>query len=928
VTKDAKDLEKQAVLTATIERPVCDNGKLQPEISEPMNDEIYKAIIETTRDAIFAFNPDGTYRFVNPTFAKAFGSPPEQLIGKSPYDIFSPEEAERRLSLVREVFKSGQPGEIRDKVIMTSGETRFFHTCAEPLKDENGVKYVICVSKDITEEKRLETDQKEAKALLEDVVENLPLMVFLKEAQDLRFVMFNRAGEELTGYDSKFLIGMSDLDFFPPQQAAHFMEKDRAVLDGKTDILDIPEESILTANKGQRLLHTRKVCIRGADGQAKYLLGISEDITDRKKDEEKLLESAEKYQNLAEGIKDIAYSLDAEGKLEFIGKQVSGYGLRPGNMVGRSFLEFVHPDDRGQLQDEFIRSARTGEDILSTFRVIDEKGNIHWFEEAGIASHSPSGKYLGSTGILRDITDRKLAEESLNNEKNFNEAIIESLPGMLYVYDDQGRLIQCNKQHEQMTGYSWEELSQMNPLSWYDDEADKARVRATIEQIFTVGYGEVDAPMRIKNGQILQMHFTGAKLVIAGKKYFVGVGTDISRQKEHEAENRKLQEQNIQAQKMEALGLLAGGIAHDLNNILAIILGCAEMARENLDPNSSTVTELNEIDEAGQRAAKLIKGLLAFTRKQPLKVVPANINSIVKEFMGSLGRLVGPNITIHQNLANDLWTTMVDTNQIISTIVANLVTNAAHAMPNGGTLTVETRNIILDKNSLPACENARAGKFVLLSIEDTGTGISPENLPKIFQPFFTTKDVGKGTGLGLSMTLGSVIQQGGFIDVESQVNKGTKFKLYFPSTDLMTEEKQVKERKESLIKGDETILVVDDDPKVREIVVRVLQKCGYKVIRADNAGSAYLLLKKMEEEKQPIDLVLTDIKMPMVSGTELGKKIINEYPEIPVVYMSGHPDEEDQIADFLVKPFSPHTLSQKIRQILDAKKGRKQNGKS
>jgi len=783
------------------------------------------------------------------------------------------------------------------------------------------------------------------------------------------------------------------------------------------------------------------------------VVGVARDISERKKMEEQLKVSEERYRSLTVKMKDITYTMDQNGIIEFIGPQVSGYGLDAKEMIGRSFLEFVHPDDRKQLQDEFFRST-TGEDISSTFRVIDQDGTAHWFEETANTHYDATGKYAGGTGVLRDITKRREAEEALKNEKCFSDAIIESIPGMLYVYDEQGKLVRANRNHETMTGYSSEELAQRSALSYYD-KGDIARVNEAIAKVFETGYGEVEVPMTIRDGTKLMMHFTGAKLMMNGQKYFVGVGTDISKRKQaeaelreskelidavvenvplmiflkeandlgfvlfnrageeltghnsqtllgkndldifppeqaahfiakdrevldgkegmldipeeymdsankgrrvlhtrkvcirgadgqtkyllgiseditdhkaREAENAKLQEKIRQAQKMEVVGRLAAGVAHDFNNLLAVILGNADMAnadmeKENIDPCSTAYQDISEIKAAGLRAADLTRALLAFSRKQKLDVVPTNLNSVIKQFMPSLCRIAGEDVGIHQELGGDLSSVLADASEI-EMITANLVANARDAMPKGGNISLETRNVHFDEKEVPSCEGARPGTFVELCVEDRGTGISPEHLEKIFEPFYTTKDVGKGTGLGLATVYGSVMQQDGFIEVESELGKGTKFKLYFPATAVRAELRDKSESREKLIRGTETIIVAEDEPKVREVISRILQKCGYQVFETDNAGSAYLRLEEQIEAGAKVHMVLTDVRMPIMSGTTLGIKIERQYPDTQVVYMSGYTNLDDDLAgkDFIPKPIQAQELSVRIRQILDAKK--------
>jgi len=645
-----------------------------------------------------------------------------------------------------------------------------------------------------------------------------------------------------------------------------------------------------------------------------------------KREEEALRQSEEKYKNLAEGIKDIAYSSDVEGNILYIGPQVSRYGLTQANMVGRGFVNFIHPDDREKLIADFTETMTTGREMRTEFRILDEKGNAHWFEEVGKLEKDKTGAIIKITGVLRDITERKQSEEDLRKSEERFRNVIDATGDYIFEVDARGIITFISNRVRDILGYEPRELIGKTPFDLIGSPEEVARM--------SLVFGERLAnkrPMKgeehtctSKDGREITVSVTAQPIFNeAGEvKGYQGAVEDITNRKRAEEERRSLERQLAHAQKIEAIGLLAGGVAHDINNNLVPIFGYTELVMDELDPNSTMKSDLEQVMKAGRSAAELVKNLLAFSRKQPLALSPEDIGSIVDSFMSTIGVHVGAEIAINTKMSQDLWVAMVDISEV-EAILGNLVTNAMHAMPDGGILLLETRNIHLDEKSLPKCEGAYAGDFVLLSIEDTGTGISPENLSLIYEPYFTTKGEGKGSGLGLARTFGTIHQLGGFITVKSKVGSGTRFELYFPAAGVNAKISAKKETRERLYKGDETIIVVDDDESVRKLTARILSECGYRVKMAENAGSAYIQIEKMKSEGKPVHLVLTDISMENVRGPALGKRIKKEYPDIEVCYMSGYPQSDNpdlEGLEIISKPFSGRDLSKRIREALDAKK--------
>jgi signal transduction histidine kinase/CheY-like chemotaxis protein len=395
---------------------------------------------------------------------------------------------------------------------------------------------------------------------------------------------------------------------------------------------------------------------------------------------------------------------------------------------------------------------------------------------------------------------------------------------------------------------------------------------------------------------------------------------DITDRKKSDEEREKLRSQLLASQKMETVGILAGGIAHDFNNILTTILGYSQIMALKLKESHPMREMVNEIYDAADRAAGLTRQLLAFSRKQVMEMKVVNLNSIVSNISRMLGRLIGENIQLHLTLAESLGNIRADAGQI-EQVIMNLVVNARDAMPNGGTLTIETGQIELDEKYTARRPEVQPGLYAMITVTDNGVGILPEIQDKIFEPFFTTKKRGEGTGLGLSTVYGIVRQHNGHIYVYSEPGRGTTFKIYVPVAEESAEETDVQESR-TMPLGSETILVVDDDASIRRLIKDTLEPLGYNLIEAGSGEDALALLGRTDAQ---VHLVLTDLIMPGMNGQEMLDTIKVNRPAIKSIIMSGYTDKiviQEGIlkagGDFISKPLLPIAMAIKIRKVLDA----------
>lgn len=401
--------------------------------------------------------------------------------------------------------------------------------------------------------------------------------------------------------------------------------------------------------------------------------------------------------------------------------------------------------------------------------------------------------------------------------------------------------------------------------------------------------------------------------------HFIAIKQDVTPRKTLEAENQKLTEQFYHAQKMDSIGQLAGGIAHDFNNLLVPIVGYAELGMMTTPPNSGLYTHFEQIKGAGVRATSLTRQILAFSRRQVLETTRVDLNQVIIEFEKMLRRLIGENIILRTHLVADLPAIKADKGQL-EQVLLNLVVNARDAMPNGGRLTIETSHVVLDEAYVSRHMEAQPGPHVLLAVSDTGHGMDAATRQRIFEPFFTTKTRGHGTGLGLSTVFGIVKQHGGNIWVYSEPGQGTTFKVYLPVTETLIPTAQPEQPVVGSLEGTETILVVEDEAAVRQLVGSALRLYGYRVMEADDPTKGLKLASVCQDA---IHLLLTDVIMPAMNGRELFQRLVVDRPELKVLYMSGYTDDAityhgvlDEGTTFLQKPFTIYSLLQKVRAVL------------
>jgi two-component system, cell cycle sensor histidine kinase and response regulator CckA len=524
----------------------------------------------------------------------------------------------------------------------------------------------------------------------------------------------------------------------------------------------------------------------------------------------------------------------------------------------------------------------------------------------------------GFTEITREITAHKQMEKKLRDSDSFNSSLLENSPNAILVYNPDSSVRYVNPFFEKLTGYTSEEvLGTKVPYPWWVDDPEEY---GTIEQRLQLGLHEPyrnERRYRKKNGDYFWV-MMAVTPIFHNKEFSYSLSTwvDITDRKESEKEKEKLQNRLQQAQRMEAVGTLAGGLAHDYNNLLMGILGNVSLMLIDLESTHPLYDRLKDIEQYVQNGTDLTKQMLGFARGGKYEVKPTDMNELLKESSDMFGK-TKKEITIHSKYQKDIWAVEVDRGQI-NQVLINLFVNAWQSMPGGGELYLETKNVVLDNNYMMPFNNI-PGNYVRISVTDTGVGMDEATKKRIFEPFFTTKEMGRGTGLGLATVYGIIKNHSGIINVYSEIGVGSTFNIYLPVSDKIVT-KEIKPSN-NILMGDETILLVDDEAMIISVATRLLEKLGYNVLISKSGREAIEIYKK---DNAKIDLVILDMIMPSIGGGETFDEIKKINPDLKVLLSSGYSLNGQAAAilqrgcnGFIQKPFNLKDLSHKIREILD-----------
>ena len=831
----------------------------------------------------------------------------------------------RDLALKRKFRSSGAfPVLVHKRVVVVinlySEEVDFFNEEEIQLLTKTAKDLGFGLEKLAEEKKSKELEQELATSAtkMRLIFETFPDAVVVTDPNG-RIVESNTAMLNMFGYRKKDeILGRSILDFFSPEDRSGIKKAGWSA----DKIKKISGKALRMVCRDGKVIETEFSVspLTNAQGEVTGHVGAIKDVTARVRAELKVKENKEYLEELLKSSPASIYVLEIKGrklKPTFVSgnlKTLLGYPPEIYLNDPGWWLSKIHPKDLDQALKNQERIFK-GETFAHEYRFLKADNEYIWIRDTARVVKDEHNKPVRVIGSWIDITGRKKMEEELR----ILAMALKSVREYVSITDTENRIIFVNDAFQKAYGYTLEELIGQE-ISILKDRKELPQTEMILDETLNKGGWEGELLNVRKDGTVFPIHLSTSVIYDQNKQpiALIGVARDLSQMQELEAQLR-------QSQKMEAIGRLAGGVAHDFNNLLTIILGYCQLSFTKLGPDHPAFANLKQIEGAGKRAADLTRQLLAFSRKQILQPKIIDINQILKNMEKMLRRIIGEDVDLKLILEPDIRYIKADPGQL-EQVVMNLCVNARDAMPAGGKLIIETKNVYLDERYVSKHKSSRVGWFVMLAVSDTGTGIQKQHLEHIFEPFFTTKEAGKGTGLGLSTIYGIVKQSDGNIWVYSEPGKGTTFKIYLPVTQTIDSEKEQISSATTNLSGKASILLVEDDQAVRQLTSEGLKEYGYTVYVAAGGAQAMEMAKN---KKLKIDLLLTDLVMPSMNGKELAQRIKEMYPNIRTIYMSGYTDNSliaTEIIDkndlMIQKPFTPQQLAAVIKKALspDAEK--------
>jgi two-component system cell cycle sensor histidine kinase/response regulator CckA len=906
-----------------VKREVGDSGATLAGAREHAlaSEEQVRLLLESTAEGIYGLDLDGNFTFCNAAALEMLGyASADELLGRNAHALIRHTRADGDSypmdeSGVFRAVRENRGSHAEDEILWRADGTSFSaETWSYPVRKDGTLVGSVVTFLDITERKRagkaLEASERRFRSLIEN---SLDVVAIVESEGTIRYV--SPSVEGALGYRPEDLIGKNAFLLVPPEDASRL----------KTRIEEIPTPDPPTVPISFRFRHRdgswRSFETAGnmlaADPVNEGIVLTLRDVTDRLSAEAALKESEARQHAVFETALDGLIMMDHEGRVaEFNPAAEQIFQYSRGEVLGKPMADLIIPPAlRESHRRGLARYNATGQATILGRRIeisAMRKDGSEFPAELSISRINREGPPF-FTGEVRDLTEQKrIQKEMLKSEERFRKLFDANTIGIV-IADLSGNTLEANDAYLGMLGLTREELIEGKvPWAELTPPEYSGRDQVAVEALQRTGIAPPwEKELFRKDGTRVPI-LIGMAMLEATETSCIAYIVDLS-------ERRRLEGQFRQAQKMEAVGQLAGGVAHDFNNLLTVILGYTDLLAAKLDPRSPHSEDLNAIRSAGERAATLTRQLLAFSRRQVLERKVLDLNALTLHTESMLRRLIGEDIHLVTVLDPALRPVFADAGQL-EQVIMNLAVNARDAMPRGGKLTIETANVELDDAYARVHGPVKPGSYVMIAVSDTGVGMNADTLAHIFEPFFTTKERGKGTGLGLATVYGIVKQSGGYIWVYSEVGKGTTFKTYLPLAEGGAAAEPVRPTESPALFGSETVLLVEDEESVRALSRSILKSYGYTVLEA---GSGKDGLNVARRYTLPIHLLVTDVVMPEMGGSELASRLEDIRPGLPVLYMSGYTDDAvfrhgflEKGRVFLQKPFTPESLARKVREAL------------
>ncbi len=801
-----------------------------------------------------------------------------------------------------------------------NGTAMVYDVIKVPLFHPDGrPKWIVVLGRDITDRKNAEVALRESEELYRTLVSLSPDAISVVDLNCLLIVTSPRALQMFGDSSDDEVLGRNILAWVAPEDQGKASANVQQLL---TEGTLTDTEYTLIRKDGTRFIgEISAAVIRSPDGIPTSIIIITRDVTERKRAEEVLRESEQRFRSLVENSPFAYQALDIDGCYIDVNQELCDLlGYRPDELLGRSFGDFW-PENTRTIFTQAFETFKHDRQVSTELLLMTKDGREINVILEGRIEQDNDGNFLRTHCILTDITSRKLAEIALRqSEERFSRFFRATPVGTSISRVHDGQFADVNDAFLSLFGYTREEVIGQNPLKlkMYANPEDWAKMVEMLQEQGRIQ--DFETRLVRKSGEIRDASISAEMIELDGQQYALGLTHDITERNRAKTEKEKLEAQLFQAQKMESVGRLAGGVAHDFNNMLGVIIGRAEMAL-NMDASTDGLQHnLQEILNAGLRSADLTRQLLAFARKQTAVPKILDLNDTISGMLKMLRRLIGEDIDLSWQPGFDLWKVKIDPSQV-DQILANLVVNSRDAISGVGAITMITENVVIDDSNRADHLEFIPGEYVLLTVTDTGEGMSQELRENIFEPFFTTKEVGKGTGLGLSTVYGIVKQNDGFIYVASELGKGTTSKIYLPRFEAKTAQVASEEIAGERPTGTETVLLAEDDEAMLNLGKVILEDLGYTVIAAQTPVQAIHLAQDYPGD---IHLLITDVVMPEMNGRELAKQLRTSRPNLKCLYMSGYTADViahrgilDEGVGFIQKPFLSDDFTEKVRQVLD-----------